>query len=71
MATSTRKDRLDALKKAVDEYAETEKKRIENEVAVLDKVLSGRAGGGGVQTQTTAAVSRSAYNDLASYLKGT
>jgi hypothetical protein len=68
MAKNTQ--RLEDLQKASKEYVKTEKKRIENEVKVLEAILKGRTGGKGIQKSSNAVVAAVAQSDLASYLKG-
>lgn len=63
-----RTSRVQALADAVKDYTAKEKKRIENEVKVLEAILSGRTGGAGVQASSTAVVAAVAQNDLKSYL---
>jgi hypothetical protein len=66
----SRATRLSDLESKTKEYVKKEKTRIENEVSVLEKVLSGRTGGAGVQKFSVATVQAVAQNDLASFLKG-
>ena len=65
-----RTDRIEALESAVKDYVKEEKKRIENEVKVLEAILKGRTGGKGLQKSSASVVAAVAQNDLASYLKG-
>lgn len=67
---SERSDRVQKLADAVKDYTKKEKTRIENEVKVLEAVLSGRTGGAGVQKSSTAVVEAVAKNDLKAYLGG-
>lgn len=67
---SSRKERVIALKEATHDYVDKEKKRIENEVSVLEAVLSGRTGGAGVQQPSVEHVSAVAQNDVSTYLRG-
>lgn len=67
----SRSSRLDELKAATKDYVASEKKRIENEVKVLEAVLSGRTAGAGIQANSVAVVSAVAYADLSAFLKGT
>lgn len=60
--------RIQALADAVKEYASKEKKRIEDEVAVLKTVLAGRTGGAGVQAISVKRVTEVANYDLQAYL---
>jgi len=63
-----RASRVQALADAVKDYTAKEKTRIENEVSVLEAILSGRTGGAGVQASSTAVVAAVAQNDLKAYL---
>ena len=65
-----RTKRLTDLKTAVLELAAKEKKRIEDEVAVLKKVMSGRTAGKGLESSTTDRVAAVAVNDLDAYIRG-
>lgn len=65
-----RLSRLEALQSTTKDYVKAEKKRIENEVKVLEAVLSGRTGGAGIQKISVAVVDAVANKDLADYLKG-
>lgn len=67
---ATRLDRIEALEQATKDYVREEKKRIENEVSVLEAVLKGRTGGRGLQLKSTSIVAAVAQNDLVAYLKG-
>lgn len=60
---------LQALQDATHEYVAKEKTRIENEVAVLKAVLSGRSAGSGIQSQTTTQVASVAKAEIYDYLK--
>lgn len=64
----TRNDRLQALSTAVQEYVTAEKKRIDQEVSVLQDVLNGRTGGQGIQRFSVDVADAVAQNDLAYYL---
>lgn len=66
----SRAERLQALRDATHEYVAAEKKRIENEVAVLEAVLDGRTAGKGIQAQSTSTVAAVAQSDLTAYLQG-
>ena len=65
-----RLERLQDLEKATKEYVKNEKKRIENEVKVLEEVLKGRTAGAGIQANSVTVVAAVAQNDLAAYLRG-
>jgi hypothetical protein len=67
---SRRNDRINQLKSTVTEYVTKEQTRISNEVAVLEKILSGRTGGRGIQAISTKAVTAVANADLTNYLAG-
>lgn len=69
MANFTISTDLQALADATSEYVKAEKTRIENEVAVLKAVLSGRTAGSGIQSQSIAQVTSVANADLFSYLQ--
>jgi hypothetical protein len=66
----SRSSRLQDLQDATKDYVKTEKKRLENEVKVLEAVLKGRTAGAGIQANSVAVVQAVAASDLASYLKG-
>lgn len=66
----SRSSRLDDLKKATKDYVKNEKKRIENEVKVLEDILKGRTAGAGIQANSVAVVQAVAQSDLTTYLKG-
>lgn len=61
--------RLDSLEKAVTEYADKEKGRIEKEVKILKAIKEGR-GAAGVKTSSVEYVAAVADNDLRSFLEG-
>ena len=67
---ASRTDRIASLQKATKEYVVEEKKRLENEVKVLEAVLSGRTGGMGIQKTNSKVVEAVAQNDLSSFLNG-
>lgn len=67
----SRSSRLTDLQTATKDYVKNEKKRIENEVKVLEAVLQGRTAGAGIQANSVAVVSAVASSDLAAFLKGT
>lgn len=66
----SRSSRLADLETSTKDYVKNEKKRIENEVKVLEAVLTGRTAGAGIQANSVAVVSAVAFADLASFLKG-
>jgi hypothetical protein len=63
-------DRIKALKDTVDKYVEEEKKRLENEVAVLEDILKSRPGGSGIEKVSVKIVGEAANNDLKTFLEG-
>lgn len=67
----SRASRLKDLETATKDYVKNEKKRIGNEVKVLEAVLKGRTAGAGIQANSVAVVSAVAVSDLAAFLKGT
>ena len=67
---TSRTSRIEDLGKAVAEYADKEKTRIENEVAALQAILDGRTGGKGVEEASAAKVNKASLYDLKSYLEG-
>jgi hypothetical protein len=66
----SRSSRLSDLETATKDYVKTEKKRLENEVKVLEAVLDGRTAGAGIQANSVAVVQAVAESDLSAYLKG-
>jgi hypothetical protein len=66
---SDRLSRVKKLAEAVQKYADDEKKRIENEVKVLEAILEKRTGGNGIQAVSLRVVSAAAENDLKAYLE--
>lgn len=70
MTAEARLQRVKKLKEAVDQYVSQEKKRIDNEVASLEKILSGRTGGAGVQTSSSKVAEAIAAESLEYYLSG-
>ena len=65
-----RLQRVQELQEATVDYVTKEKKRIENEVSVLQAVLDGRTGGAGVQLPSKEQVKAVAYASLNDYLRG-
>lgn len=66
---ANRDSRLQDLLNTTKDYVKKEKTRIENEVKVLEDILSGRTGGAGAQKSGQAKIAAVAQNDLATYLK--
>lgn len=67
---SDRATRLQDLETAAKDYIKAERKRAENEVKVLEAILSGRTGGQGIQAVSVRVVTEVANKDLADYLRG-
>jgi hypothetical protein len=65
----SRAERLENLRDSLRQYVGQEKKRIENEVAVLQAILKGRTAGRGIQEKSIQTVTAVAQSDLASYLQ--
>lgn len=65
----SRQSRLADLEQTAKEYISAERKRAENEVKVLEAVLSGRTGGAGIQKVGVKIVASVANADLAAYLR--
>lgn len=65
----SRVDRVSALRDTTKAYVKAERTRIENEVAVLEAVLSGRTGGAGIQLKGIEVAKSAAENDLAAFLR--
>lgn len=66
--TDNRQDRLNALKKAVSEYSTKERTRLQNELAILKSVVSGRSVS--VSDNSIMYVSGVAEKSLLNYLNG-
>ena len=62
--------RLDALKKATDEWADKETKRFEDEVKFLKSVLKGRTGAGRLANQNVADSSKLVVDEISQFLEG-
>lgn len=69
-AADLRKQRLEALLSAVNDYIGKERTRLQNEKKSLQAILDGRTGGKGIQKDAQEAVSAAAGNDLNYYLAG-
>ena len=65
-----RLQRVQALQQATLDYIGKEKSRIDNEVQVLNNILSGRTGGAGVQQPSKQQLAAVAQSDLNAYLAG-
>ena len=69
----TRKDRdanLDALKKAVDEFVQTERTRLENEVRFLRAVLEKRGGAPNASEKNLAAAGSLTQTEIDAFIVG-
>lgn len=66
---SNRQQRVQDLQKALNDYINSEKTRVQNEVKVLQGVLNGRTGGQGIQQISVAVVTAAADADLTKYLE--
>jgi hypothetical protein len=62
--------RLDALKKATDEWADKEIKRLEDEAKFLKSILKGRTGAGRLANQNVADASKLTVDEIAQFLTG-
>ena len=62
--------RLDALKKATDEWADKEIKRLEDEATFLKSVLKGRTGAGRLANQNVADSSKLVVDEISQFLEG-
>lgn len=67
---ASRADRVKALQKTAKEYIAAEKKRVENEVSVLEDILDKRTGGKGIQRVSIKIVQDAADSALTAYLRG-
>ena len=65
---SKRLELLEALKTSAHAYTTKERTRLQNEVQVLKRILSGRTGGAGVQRLNTLVVAAVAQRSLDDYL---
>lgn len=62
--------RLDALKKATEEWTEKETKRLEDEAKFLKSVLKGRTGAGRLANQNVADSSKLVVDEISQFLEG-
>jgi hypothetical protein len=62
--------RLDELKKATVEWADKEKKRLEDEATFLKSILKGRTGAGRLTNQNVADSSKLVVDEIAQFLTG-
>lgn len=62
--------RLNALKRATDEWADKEKKRLEDEAIFLKSVLKGRTGAGRLANQNVADSSKLVVDEISQFLEG-
>ena len=65
-----RDKRLDALKKAVDEWATKEIKRLEDEAKFLKSILQGRTGAGRLTKQNVSDASKLVVDEITQFLTG-
>jgi hypothetical protein len=68
-SAQTRAQRLQNLKDATLRYVTEERKRLKDEAAALEKVLSGRTGGKALQSVAVDYCSAVARKDLESFLR--
>jgi hypothetical protein len=61
---------LKDLQQATKDYVSKERTRLQNESATLEKILSGRTGGRGIQTPSVEKVTALTKLDIAAYLSG-
>jgi hypothetical protein len=66
---TTREERLSALEDAVNEWAETEQTRLQDEAKFLRSVLSGRTNGGRVATYVTERASALLEDEIKAFLE--
>jgi len=62
--------RLDALKRATDEWADKETKRLEDEATFLKSILKGRTGAGRLTNQNVADSSKLVVDEISQFLEG-
>lgn len=62
--------RLDALKKATDEWADKEIKRLEDEATFLKSILKGRTGAGRLTNQNVSDSSKLVVDEISQFLEG-
>ena len=62
--------RLDALKKATDEWADKEVKRLEDEAKFLKSILQGRTGAGRLVNQNVVDSSKLVVDKISQFLVG-
>lgn len=67
---AARDARLTALKNATVEWADKEKKRLEDEVTFLKSILKGRTGAGRLTNQNVADSSKLVVDEIAQFLTG-
>lgn len=71
MASKEERDkRLEALKKATEEWAEQETKRLEDEVKFLKSVIKGRTGAGKLANQGVTDSKDLLVNKIGEFLEG-
>jgi len=62
--------RLDKLKKATDEWADKEIKRLEDEAKFLKSILQGRTGAGRLTNQNVSDASKLVVDKISQFLTG-
>jgi hypothetical protein len=68
--TTARNERLDELKKAVDDWADREIKRLSDEATFLKSILKGRTGAGRLANQNVADSKRLLVDEIKTFLEG-
>jgi len=68
--TTERDARLDALKEAVEEWADKEITRLEDEATFLKSILKGRTGAGRLTEQNVADASKLVVDEISQFLTG-
>lgn len=68
--TKNRDERLTELKKATIEWADKEKKRLEDEATFLKSILKGRTGAGRLTKQNVADSSKLVVDEISQFLTG-
>lgn len=68
--TAARNARLDALKKATQEWADQQKKRLKDQVALSKRILKGRTGSERLAQSSVQAVSDLVVDQINQFLTG-
>jgi|PlaIllAssembly_1097288.scaffolds.fasta_scaffold01348_3 predicted PP-loop superfamily ATPase len=66
---TTRAERLNQLKTAVDEWADREEKRLEDEVEFLQSMIDGHTASGSLSTGVTSQTSALIADEINEFLK--